>query len=730
MKGGCMRTKRERKAVILVFLVIFLLSFMGISSIKIKSAKTTVNYDRNGAYNYANYYWDEVCSDGYYIAQSSAGDTYAVSFPLGTSYLDVQDYFDHHDPKLYGADCAHFVSCCIGDDGGGGLPVPHNYHTDVYGYVSATGLANWILDNDYGVEKDSINDLEMGDVILFNWDGGTKHHIVIYLGNGKVASHSVCKPPTTDWTYFLTSMTVGKFIHINTDSGAKSDLITQNLQVTPNHGVAGSNATVSFRIYNQGAGVANANTTNIRIKSSTGHPTVSDPLLASLSIPSIPAGGYYDVSQSVTIPSDSPTGTNYIWVILDVNHTANQSNEDNDYASVVFTVDSSCTLPSVTTNAATSVTQTSATLNATINPKGQWTEALFFYGEDPNNLSSLTTFAYVGSDNSNHSFSQTISGLKPNTKYYFQVYAEVSCGGADGNILNFTTLAACNPPSTPSLTSPSNGATGVSLTPTFQWTASSGTSPITYTLQISTSSNFSPLIFSTSGISTTSYTLPSGNLTNGITYYWRVQATNSCGNSNFSSTYYFTTVAACNPPSVTTSAAANITQTSATLNSTINPNGQSTTAWFQYGLTTSYGSETAHESVGTGSISYPKTVSGLSPGTTYHFRVVAQNACGITYGGDLTFTTLAANNPGDQIGVYRPSDRRFYMRSPTGTVTAISFGRTGDTPIIGDWNGDGKDEIGVYRPSDRRFYMRSPTGTVTAISFGRTGDTPIIGKWQ
>ena len=88
------------------------------------------------------------------------------------------------------------------------------------------------------------------------------------------------------------------------------------------------------------------------------------------------------------------------------------------------------------------------------------------------------------------------------------------------------------------------------------------------------------------------------------------------------------------------------------------------------------------------------------------------------------------NNPGDQIGVYRPSDRRFYMRSPTGTVTAISFGITGDTPIIGDWNGDGKDEIGVYRPSDRRFYMRSSTGTVSVISFGITGDKPIVGIWN
>jgi len=120
-----------------------------------------------------------------------------------------------------------------------------------------------------------------------------------------------------------------------------SDLIVQNLSITPNSGPPGSNVNVSFTIYNQGSGTANANTTNIRIKSTTGNPTTSDPLLASLSIPSIAAGGSYNVNQSVTIPASSPAGVNYIWVILDVDSTANQSNEDNDYASATFNVTSS-----------------------------------------------------------------------------------------------------------------------------------------------------------------------------------------------------------------------------------------------------------------------------------------------------------------------------------------------------------------------------------------------------
>ena len=129
----------------------------------------------------------------------------------------------------------------------------------------------------------------------------------------------------------------------NSSSCAQSDLIIQNLSVTPTSGNAGSNATVSFTIYNQGGGTANANTTNVRINQSSSGVTTSDPLLVSLSIPSIPAGGSYNVNQNVTIPSGQPAGTNYVWVILDVYNQANQSNINNDKGYVVFTVTSSGT---------------------------------------------------------------------------------------------------------------------------------------------------------------------------------------------------------------------------------------------------------------------------------------------------------------------------------------------------------------------------------------------------
>jgi hypothetical protein len=83
-----------------------------------------------------------------------------------------------------------------------------------------------------------------------------------------------------------------------------------------------------------------------------------------------------------------------------------------------------------------------------------------------------------------------------------------------------------------------------------------------------------------------------------------------------------------------------------TLNGTVNANSTSTTVTFEYGLTAGYGTTvTADQSPVSGASNtfVSKAISGLTPSTTYHFRVVAVNASGTTYGADLTVTTLAAS---------------------------------------------------------------------------------------
>ncbi len=81
----------------------------------------------------------------------------------------------------------------------------------------------------------------------------------------------------------------------------------------------------------------------------------------------------------------------------------------------------------------------------------------------------------------------------------------------------------------------------------------------------------------------------------------------------------------------------------ATLRGQVNPGEQATTYQFQYGTTTAYGNSApvTPASAGSGglSVTISQHLSGLQPGTKYHFRLVATNATGTTEGGDATFAT-------------------------------------------------------------------------------------------
>ncbi len=103
------------------------------------------------------------------------------------------------------------------------------------------------------------------------------------------------------------------------------------------------------------------------------------------------------------------------------------------------------------------------------------------------------------------------------------------------------------------------------------------------------------------------------------------------------------------PPTVATFAASEVGQRTAKLNGSVNPNGLDTHYYFEYGTTTSYGgvipaSPGMDLGAGVGSIPTWNNVSGLAPGVTYHFRVVASSSAGTVAGGDQVFTTLVEPN--------------------------------------------------------------------------------------
>lgn len=167
-------------------------------------------------------------------------------------------------------------------------------------------------------------------------------------------------------------------------------------------------------------------------------------------------------------------------------------------------------------------------------------------------------------------------------------------------------------------------------------------------------------------------------LTAGTTYFYRVRAYNSSGDSPYSDETSATTATPI-PPATATVAATSINGTSAVVNATVNPNGAETTVQFEWGPTTSYGNSTSSHSAGSGTsnVNESDRITGLSAGTTYHYRIVASNAGGTTSGGDLTFTTstitLTINSPADSSSISRPDVM------VTGTVTNPGGYETGVT---------------------------------------------------
>ena len=164
------------------------------------------------------------------------------------------------------------------------------------------------------------------------------------------------------------------------------------------------------------------------------------------------------------------------------------------------------------------------------------------------------------------------------------------------------------------------------LTTTYGSTIAGAPSPLTGTVVTPVSANVTSL-------------LP------GNTYHFRVKGTNSGGTTNGNDMTFNTPAAL---PTVITTAATGITNSAATLNGTINANGASTAVLFDWGLTTTYGTTVPGAPTPVlGNLDTPVNVniSGLTLGTTYHFRVKGTNSVGTVNGADMIFTTSNCINP-------------------------------------------------------------------------------------
>lgn len=131
-------------------------------------------------------------------------------------------------------------------------------------------------------------------------------------------------------------------------------------------------------------------------------------------------------------------------------------------------------------------------------------------------------------------------------------------------------------------------------------------------------------------------------LESGVEYHYRVVEKTGSGTVSGADQTFTTTLPP--TPKATTGSASGVSQKAATVSGMVNPEGGVTSCEFEYGTTSSYGSSVpCAKAPGSGeeAVAVSAALSGLTAGTTYHFRLAATNASGTTHGADATFTTLA-----------------------------------------------------------------------------------------
>ena len=146
-----------------------------------------------------------------------------------------------------------------------------------------------------------------------------------------------------------------------------------------------------------------------------------------------------------------------------------------------------------------------------------------------------------------------------------------------------------------------------------------------------------------SGSLTISVTDTSVFLTSGATYHFRLVGV-SGGITAYGNDLTFTVPAAA--PVAVTGNPVGVSGSGATLLGAVNPNGLAAQVRFIYGLTLLYGSSTPTRAIAAGSslVNVLEPISGLIPGATYHYCIIATTAAGITQGTDVSFVATSSGS--------------------------------------------------------------------------------------
>lgn len=307
---------------------------------------------------------------------------------------------------------------------------------------------------------------------------------------------------------------------------------------------------------------------------------------------------------------------------------------------VSFTTLQNVSLPTVTTNQVTNITQTTATCGGNVTSAGgaTVTERGICWSTSHNPTTS-NTHANSGTDTG--TFTINMTNLTANTTYYVRAYAINSAGTAYGSEVSFTTLQSVNLPTV--TTSQVTNITQTTATGGGNVTATGGGTVTDRGICWSTSHN--PTIsgnHASGGAGAGTFSVNMTGLTANTTYYVRAYATNSAGTA-YGSEVSFTTLQNVVLPTVTTSQVTDITQTTATGGGNVTNDGNGTVTERGICWSTSHNPTTSntHASSGTGTGTYIVSMSNLTANTTYYVRAYAINSAGTAYGSEVSFTTAS-----------------------------------------------------------------------------------------
>jgi uncharacterized protein (TIGR02145 family) len=314
--------------------------------------------------------------------------------------------------------------------------------------------------------------------------------------------------------------------------------------------------------------------------------------------------------------------------------------------------------PALSTTAVTDITTNSAVSGGTITDNGG--ADVFERGICWNTSGNpgIQDNKFIASwDSVSLSFSGNLSGLAPNTLYYVRAYAANSAGTGFGNPESFTTLG--EKPSATAL-----DATNIEThSATLNGTVNPGLLQTTIDFEYGTTTGYGNTIASTqspvSGDSAVSVTANVTGLNPGSIYHFRMKTVNEIA-VTYSNDLIFVTPG--KAPEAATEDYTSLKINTVTLNGSVTPNRLETAVSFEWGTTASYGDTicpSQNPGTGTSSVNVSASLTGLTPGTTYHYRIRAVNEMGTAYGDDMTFKTY----------VVADADNNYYYAVTIGTQT-------------------------------------------------------------